>query len=660
MRVGIRSAFRTHAPLVLWMVLGALAMLIVFGVMKRTADTQLRSDAQGAALNWAAFLTRTVPDLDLIFDGDLPSPVAQTHLSALRAANEVFRFSLYSAQGRLLLVSDSLGKAPPGDLAEAVNHKARDAAAQDAPHVELLRGDGRAMPQVYSEAYVPVHLGGRVQGVVEVHVDQSARAARIESAFVAVATAVLLVLLGLFAVGGWQWLRHARNKRAAEDRVRYLAHHDVLTSALNRASFEEALQQEGWRRTQGGASFAVLCIDLDGFKEVNDTLGHPAGDEMLRQVAARLRDTVRNADLVARLGGDEFAVLQTGVQGSEDVATLAQRVAQALALPYDLAGQRVPGGASVGAAIHGVDATDTHELMHRADLALYRAKTQGRGGYSFYDAGLDEQLQHRRVLTRELKDALAHGELALHYQPLYGADGRTLCGYEALARWPHPRRGFVPPSEFIALAEETGMIDELGVWVLRQACAEAARWPAPLSVAVNLSAAQFRHEGALIDEVSRTLAASGLAPQRLELEITESLLMTNTDQVLAALQRLHAMGVRIAMDDFGTGYSSLAYLWRFPFDKVKIDRAFTQNMNSDAKASFIVKSIVSLAHSLDIRVNAEGVETDAQMQLLRDHGCDELQGYLLGRPAPPDRLAHLPAPPAGQLQPSPLAAPSPA
>jgi diguanylate cyclase (GGDEF)-like protein len=640
MLTGIRSAFRMHAPLVLWAVLGTLAMGVVVGVMKRTAEAQLRSDAESTALNWAAFLTRTVPDLDLIFDGELPSPQAQNHLSALRAADEVFRFRLFSPEGRLLLESDSLGKRPVGEWTRVLNQKARDTARLGAPHIELRRGDGQVLPQVFSEAYMPVRHSGQVLGVVEVYVDQTARAGRIETASLRVATAVVLVLLALFGVGGWQWLRHARNKRLAEDRVRYLAHHDVLTSALNRASFEEALQQAGRRRTQGGPGFAVLCIDLDDFKEVNDTLGHPAGDEMLRQVAARLQDTVRNADLVARLGGDEFAVLQTGVQGSEDVATLAQRVAQALAAPYDLAGQRVPGGASVGAAIHGVDATDTPELMHRADLALYRAKTQGRGGYSFYDAGLDEQLQHRRVLTRELKEALARDELVLYYQPLYGADGRSLCGYEALARWPHPQRGFVPPSEFITLAEETGMIDDLGAWVLREACAEAARWPAPLSVAVNLSAAQFRHEGAIITEVSRALARSGLPPQRLELEITESLLINNTEQVLASLKALHAMGVRIAMDDFGTGYSSLAYLWRFPFDKVKIDRAFTQNMHSDAKVSFIVKSIVSLAHSLDIRVNAEGVETDAQMQLLRDHGCDELQGYLLGRPVPPDHLAH--------------------
>lgn len=646
---------RTHGPLLTWLALGALALVLVFAVMQRTAEAQLRGDAQGAALSWATFLTRTVPDLDLIFAGDPPSPQAQDHLLALREAQEVFRFRLFAPDGHLLLESDSLGKPPSVEQAGEVDPHALRAAQAGVPGIELGHGDGRRLPRVYSHAYVPVRHGRQLLGVVDVEVDQTARADRIDAASLSVATAVVGVLLGLFLVGGWQWLRSSRNKRLAEDRVRYLAHHDVLTSTLNRTSFQDALQQAAWRRSEGGPGFAVLCIDLDGFKEVNDTLGHAAGDDMLRQVAARLHDMVRSADLVARLGGDEFAVLQTGVQDSSDVATLAQRMVEALAVPYDLAGQRAAGSASVGAAIHGLDAMDTHELMHRADLALYRAKTKGGSGYSFYDPGLDEQLQQRRQLTRELREALTQGRLVLYYQPLYGADGSTLCGYEALARWPHPSRGFVPPSEFIALAEASGMIEELGSWVLRQACAEAATWPAPLSVAVNLSAAQFRQDGAIVGEVQRALAGSGLAPQRLEVEITESLLMSNADQALSALQALHAMGVRIAMDDFGTGYSSLAYLWRFPFDKVKIDRAFTQNMQSDAKVGFIIRSIVTLAHSLDIRVNAEGVETAAQMALLREHGCDELQGFLLGRPAPPAGLAHVPR----QVAAVPLAAPQP-
>jgi EAL domain-containing protein (putative c-di-GMP-specific phosphodiesterase class I) len=318
---------------------------------------------------------------------------------------------------------------------------------------------------------------------------------------------------------------------------------------------------------------------------------------------------VHKARRVMHPGVDEFALLRTAVHDGRDVAALMQRMALALGAPHELPPSPKTGGA-------------------------------GRGPKGAAD-GPDEQRPPRSLLACELRNALAQRSLVLHYQPLYGADGSTLHGYEALARWPHPRHGFVPPSEFIALAEAHDMIDELGHWVLHEACAEAARWPAPLRVAVNLSAAQLRQAGVIVHEVKRALDGSGLAPSRLELEITESMLMEHGEGTLKDLQSLQSMGVRIAIDDFGTGYSNLAYLWRFPFNKVKIDRAFTQNLQSDAKVALVVKAIVSLAHSLDIRVNVEGVETAAQMALLREHGCDELQGFLLGRPAPPAGLAHV-------------------
>jgi predicted signal transduction protein with EAL and GGDEF domain len=343
--------------------------------------------------------------------------------------------------------------------------------------------------------------------------------------------------------------------------------------------------------------------------------------------------------MVARLGGDEFALLQTGVDGPEAVTRLAERVVESLGLPYELAGQTVMCGCSVGAAIYGSDADNEEDLMHKADLALYRAKASGRSTFSFYDASLDERLEVRRHLTRDLREAIGTEQLSLHYQALYGSDGQTLTGYEALLRWNHPLRGNVPPAEFIPLAEDTGLIGPLGRWVLRSACAEAASWPAHLSVAVNLSAAQFRHDD-LVEVIGRALDAAGLPARRLEIEITESLLMSNTEQVLGTLRALSAMGVSIAMDDFGTGYSSLAYLWRFPFDKLKIDRAFTQHLGTDDKVNLIVKSIISLAHSLEIRVNAEGVETQPQLRALLDQGCDEFQGFLLGRPQPVGQLAH--------------------
>jgi diguanylate cyclase (GGDEF)-like protein len=447
----------------------------------------------------------------------------------------------------------------------------------------------------------------------------------------------MFVGLGLLCLGFWR--QTLRAERAAAEQVRFLAHHDALSGLLNRTSFQEAMQHAVEIGRAGGPAFAVLCIDLDHFKEINDTLGHAAGDAVLREASSRLQDVTRQGDRVARLGGDEFAVLQAQVNQADDVGRLAQRIVEVLAEPYHVAGQSLLCGGSVGAAIYGVDGLAPAELLHRADLALYRAKAAGRGAYSFYDGEMDLQLQERRQLTRDLRGALAQDELTLHFQPLFESDGRTIAGYEALLRWQHPKRGNIPPAVFIPLAEETGIIDALGRWVLMRACAEATLWAAPLTVAVNLSAAQFRR-GDLVDVVTQALRDAELAPHRLELEITESLLMGNTEPVIDTLRRLSDMGVRIAMDDFGTGYSSLAYLWRFPFDKVKIDRAFTQHLATDPKVGLIVKSIISLAHSLDIRVNAEGVETSAQMSALQAHGCDELQGFLLGRPAP----AHVPLP----------------
>jgi diguanylate cyclase (GGDEF)-like protein len=406
----------------------------------------------------------------------------------------------------------------------------------------------------------------------------------------------------------------------------------VCSSDL-RASFAEALEGAAWRHQDGGPSFAVICLDLDRFKEVNDSLGHAAGDQVLRQVTLRLRRLVRHGDDLARLGGDEFAVLQSGVASALDVQTLAERIVEVLDEPFDIQGAQVYCGASVGAAIFGVDASDTARLMHQADLALYRAKQSGRGTFSFYDATLDEQLRRRHELTQDLRRAIATDALDVHYQALYAADGETITGYEALLRWQHPLRGAVAPQDFVPLAEDSGLILPLGEWVLRRACADALSWREPYSVSVNLSAAQF-HDGDLMGTVQTVLDESGLPPARLELEITESLLMSDTEGVLRTLEQLGALGVRIAMDDFGTGYSSLAYLWRFPFDKVKIDRAFTQGLGVDPKVDLIVRSIISLAHSLKIRVNAEGIETEAQLEVLKRHGCDELQGFLLARPAP--------------------------
>ena len=633
--------------LLLWL-LGLLASLALLGtVTNQLSQQHLRGDAEGTALRYAHVVESTVPALDAVLAGAPVQGETLEQLRRLRRVGEIFRFKLFDREGRQVLVSDDLdklGTARPGPtIAEHQGERNRNVqqiVLGGQNYIELKSGAGKAdRPPWYSEAYVPVQRDGRVIGVIEVYVDQTQAEAGIQHEYGRVALTVAGLMLLLAAVAGWRGVRHLREQRHVEERVHYLAQHDILSGALNRASFGEALERAVARHARDGGAFAVLCIDLDHFKEINDAFGHAAGDDVLRRVTERLRSLVRHGDPVARLGGDEFAVLQDAVTGPADVSGLAQRIVEVLAAPHDIQGRAVVCAASVGAAVFGTDARSVPELLHKADLALYRAKSEGRGGFSFYDAALDQQLQAQRDLVRDLREAIAAEALTLHYQPQYDADGCALLGYEALLRWQHPVRGNVPPGEFIGVAESSGLIEPLGRWVLRRACQQAAGWPEALTVSVNLSAAQFRSDE-LLATVAEALDASGLPAQRLELEITESLLMSNTDRVLRTLHALSGMGVRIAMDDFGTGYSSLAYLWRFPFDKVKIDRSFTQGLGTDPKVALIVRSIVSLAHSMEIRVNAEGVETSAQMGALQRYGCDELQGYLLGRPAPPDTLSH--------------------
>jgi diguanylate cyclase (GGDEF)-like protein len=432
-------------------------------------------------------------------------------------------------------------------------------------------------------------------------------------------------------------LEHVRQRllerRAVDDRVRYLAQHDTLSGALNRHSFNELLSLSVQHSRSSGAGLAVLYIDLDHFKEVNDTLGHAQGDEVIRVVAQRLRGLLRRGDHLARLGGDEFTIVMHDVNQPQDVQQLAQRVRDELALPITLGVDVARIGASVGIALLDESVIDNEDLLHKADLAMYRVKTEGRGQWGMYDDHLDGKLRARREMVRDLRAAIGTPQILLHYQPIYASCGQRLVGHEALLRWQHPELGMVPPAQFVPLAEDAGLIDELGSWVLHEACREASTWHEPLAVSVNLSVAQLEH-GDLVSTVARVLDLTHLPAQRLNLEITESMLMTNSAETVRTLQGLAAMGVGIVMDDFGTGYSSLAYLWRFQFDKLKIDRSFVADLQPDSRAHTVVQSIISLAHALGMKVTAEGIERPDQLAALQRENCDEMQGFLLGRPVP--------------------------
>ncbi|GJD61406.1 bifunctional diguanylate cyclase/phosphodiesterase [Methylobacterium frigidaeris] len=441
--------------------------------------------------------------------------------------------------------------------------------------------------------------------------------------------------------GGWVCTHEdVTQRRRSEARIAHLASHDALTGLPNRAQLQERLDAALAGRIDDEA-VSVLCLDLDGFKEVNDSYGHPVGDELLRLVARRLQEAVGANALVGRLGGDEFAVIRCAPSHPAGVAALAERIVRLLRRPFEVQGHEVGIGTSIGLATTCETGLTTAELLRRADVALYQAKASGRNGWRLFDPAMDADLQRRRQLGADLRSALAEGQLDLHYQPIVAADGSGLRAREALLRWRHPRDGFVSPGEFIPIAEATGQIRRLGAWALARACADAAAWPADVKVAVNLSPAQFVDDG-LVEEVAGALHASGLSPARLELEITESVLLQDDKATLAVLHRLRALGVGTAMDDFGTGYSSLSYLRRFPFDKIKIDRCFVQGLGQgtgeEAGSVEIVRATIGLGKALGMTVLAEGVETEAQAAILREAGCDELQGYLFGRPCPVGEL----------------------
>jgi diguanylate cyclase (GGDEF)-like protein/PAS domain S-box-containing protein len=422
-------------------------------------------------------------------------------------------------------------------------------------------------------------------------------------------------------------------RKRAEARVTHMAHHDVLTGLPNRLRLRARMEEMLARMRRTGKGVATLCIDLDNFKSVNDALGHPSGDVLLQCVAERIRNVIREEDTAARLGGDEFAILQGNVGDPAEVAALARRFLAEVSEPFDVMGHQVMIGASVGIALAPGDGEDPDSLLKNADMALYRAKADGKGAYRFFEPEMDARAQARRRLEMDLRQAMLTGTLEIHYQPLVHLDSGEVSGLEALLRWPHPERGFIPPMEFIPVAEDTGLIAPLGAYVLRQACADAAKWPPHVKLAVNLSPLQFR-TGDLFMVVKQALEQSGFSAKRLELEITETLLLERVDHVLATLHALRALGVRISMDDFGTGYSSLSYLRSFPFDKIKIDRSFVRDLGSNAEAQAIVRAILSLGLSLGITITAEGVETNEDLACLKAEGCHEAQGFLFSRARP--------------------------
>src|SRR3984893_10626943 len=434
--------------------------------------------------------------------------------------------------------------------------------------------------------------------------------------------------------GGWVATHEdITEQRRSEVKIEYMAHHDPLTDLANRVLLNERLEQALGRRIHREQMVAVHHLDLDQFKAVNDTFGHPAGDKLLKTVADRLRGLVSDTDTIARMGGDEFVIVQAPITDPADATALAQRIIERMSEPFEIDGHQAVIGASIGIAVGPGDGLRPDTLLRNADLALYRAKGDGRGTFRFFEPAMDLQMQTRRIMEQDLRKALPAGEFELYYQPVINLASNAISCFEPLSRWNHPKKGLVPPAAFIPLAEEIGFIVPMGEWVIRQACATAAQWPGDLHVAVNISAVQFRNP-CLMQVIVGALAASGLQPTRLEIEITETVLLQNKETTLAVLHQLRSLGIRIAMDDFRTGYSSLTYLQCFPFDKIKIDRSFVKDITENTGSLNIVRAVAALANGMGMTATAEGVETREQLDKITSEGCTEMQGYLFSRPLP--------------------------
>jgi diguanylate cyclase (GGDEF)-like protein len=444
--------------------------------------------------------------------------------------------------------------------------------------------------------------------------------------------------------GGWvATIEDITARKRAEEKIAHLAHYDALTDLPNRALFREKLEH-ALKDLEPGAQLAVLYIDIDEFKSVNDALGHPVGDELLKEIAERLRGCIGEADVAARLGGDEFAIIQNCIAGRAETERLVDALYAAIREPIECAGHLISTDASIGIAMAPGDGAHLDHLLKNADLALYGAKGDGRRTYRFFEQNMGARARARRTLELDLRQAIGGDGFEVHYQPQVDLRDDRISGCEALLRWRHPQRGNISPAEFIPVAEDTGLINELGEFVLKTACAEAAKWPDHIRVAVNVSPVQFRSQ-TLVLNVATALADSGLSASRLELEITEAVLMRDDETALTTLHQLRALGIRIALDDFGTGYSSLSYLHRFPFDKIKIDRSFVKNIGDEGASSAIIQAVVNIANASNMTTTAEGVEQAWQREMLRELGCTEMQGYLFSRPVAAHEVRRLlPAP----------------
>lgn len=599
-----------------------------------TITDMQRSHAEYVAETFANFLLQEVGDVEGMLLGRVSPEVTAAVLGAVEPVGTVYRFQLYDLNGVLKGDSDVFAQGRVVGRGEPeVSDAARAVIATGRADFRLTQTDGMADPAYFSDIAIPFLDGARVIGALQVRSDETVTWPRLFDQFRSVFVQVLLLLALAFAMPAGLYLHQKRQLAHASKVLRFSTQYDSLSGCLNRATFTRIVSELTDHAAERGLGVAIHFIDLDRFKEVNEGLGHSAGDDLLRQTASRLRRLMGTRERIARLGADEFAICQPYYLASPQVVNeLAEDIARDLTRPFEINGSKVMVGASLGYSRFPADGTTVDALFHAADLALDYAKTKVRGRAVAFDRGMESERQLRATIEQRLRVSLSNGEFEVYFQPLYETATDRLRGFEALLRMSDQHGKPISPADFIPIAEGTGLINDIGRWVLREACRVAKHWPAHLSVAVNLSPAQFT-SGDMPKIVQDTLAFSGIEPARLELEVTESLLITDTDKVLAQLMAIKSLGVSVALDDFGTGYSSLGYLWRFPFDKLKVDKSFMTDLAEvGGRSREILSTIIALGKVLDLKVTAEGVETEEQARILRELHCDLVQGYLFGRP----------------------------
>ncbi len=639
-RIGRNGLF-----LLLWLLLSALVVVTSVGLTWQATNHLLRREVHADAVKWVRSLQNRGSTLDRVLSSpphpSPPQPLKDA--AALPSADEfdaVVFYRLFDRDGEAVYQSETPDTGLPFALVarDAERDEAVRAALRGARSTVRIGGHEDASstdPLVYGRIVLPITTETGAEGTVEIYLDQTAKAERYRQSFVGFATGLALLILFATALPMAMVWRKIKERELAERRLHDMAHTDPLTGLANRTDFRErlALALALGRRGGGDAVTALFWLDLDRFKTINDALGHPIGDALLCQVGARLKRSLREEDVVARLGGDEFALLQTDCRDERQAAELARRLIEVLAIPFDVEGHHVVIGVSIGIVFAPRDGDGVDDLLKKADIALYRAKDAGRSTHRFFRPDMEARSEVRHALEEDLRLAIHNDQLRLHYQPQVSLRSGRIVGFEALLRWHHPRFGHMPPHEVVALAEETGLIVPLGFWALKQATADATTWPEDVTVSVNISAVQFRHTN-LVDLVSDALAMSGLAPERLDLELTESIVMEDSRTTITKLRKLRKLGIHLSMDDFGTGYSSLNRLRHLPFDRLKVDRSFVRELGGNRDDAAIVRAIVTLGKNLGMQVIAEGVETDAQLAQLHMESCDIAQGYFFGRPVP--------------------------